>query len=93
MNPMSLLKRMMTQAIQQSGKKKKGRRYQVLSDFSVNIWILGGRHTYELLHDNLPGIFVSPRTVRAELEKYNASCMPGVIHLDVLLEVIRTNRY
>ncbi|KZR99701.1 Uncharacterized protein APZ42_004335, partial [Daphnia magna] len=49
MNPMSLLKRMMTQAIQQSGKKKKGRRYkdQVLSDFSVNIWILGGRHTYE----------------------------------------------
>jgi hypothetical protein len=68
MNPISFLKRMMSQAIQQSGKKKRGLRYkdQVISDFSLNIWILGGRHTYEILHDNLPGIFASPTTVRAE---------------------------
>ena len=78
-DPMSLLKRMMNQAISQSAKEKRGRRYQdpVLLDFSLNLWILGGPRTYEILHDNLPGIFPSPTTIQGKLAKYNASCMPG----------------
>ena len=65
MDPMFLLKRIMSQAIKLSDKKKRGRRYEdpVLSDLSVNLWILGGRHTYEILHDNLSGIFDFPTVV------------------------------
>lgn len=59
---MALLKQMMNQAIKQSGKKKRGRGYDdpVLSDLSLNLWILGGRHTYEILHDNLPWYICFP---------------------------------
>ena len=80
MDPMFLLKRMMSQAIKQTDKKKRGRRYEdpVLSDLSVNLWILGGRHTYEILHDNLPGVFASPTVVQEKLSEYNSSCMPGM---------------
>lgn len=76
---MSLLRRMMNQALSQSRKKKKGRRYNdpVLIDFALNIWILGGRHTYEILHDNMPGVLPSPTAIHRKLEKYNDSCVPG----------------
>lgn len=80
MDSMSLLKRMLSQAIAQSVKEKKGRRYQdaVLLDFSLNIWILGGRRTYEILYDNMPGVFPSPTTVQRKLGKYNDSAVPGI---------------
>lgn len=74
-----LLRRMMDQAVKQGKKKGKGRRYQdrVLLDFSLNIWILGGRRTYEILYDNMPGIFPSPSLVHGKLAKFNESCEPG----------------
>lgn len=79
--PNIILKRMMDQAIAQSSKRKRGRRYKdhVLLDFSLNIWILGGRHTYEILHDNLPGVFPSPTTIQRKLSKYNRASEPGIV--------------
>ncbi|KAK4021300.1 hypothetical protein OUZ56_003219 [Daphnia magna] len=84
----------MSQSIKQSGKNKRGRRYgdSVLSDSSINLWILVRPHTYEILHDNLPGIFASPTVVQGKLAQYNSTCMPGTICLDPLLEIIKTNK-
>jgi len=79
--PNIILKKMMDQAIAQSSKKKRGRRYgdRVLLDFSLNLWILGGRHSYEILHDNLPGVFPSPTTIQRKLSKYNRASEPGTV--------------
>jgi len=84
---MALLRRMMNQALTQSRKKKKGRRYNdpVLIDFALNIWILGGRHTYEILHDNMPGVLPSPTAIHRKLEKYNDSCVPGKHYIVISL--------
>lgn len=75
----SLLKRIMRQAVSQSSKNKKGQRYNdtVLLDFSLSLWIVGGPQTYEILYDNMPGVFPSPTVIRGKLEKYNPSCVPG----------------
>ena len=78
---LSLLKRMMRSAIEQSSKQKRGRRYKdrVLLDFALNMWIFGGRLVYEALHDNLPAVFPSPSVVQSKLTKYNSSCMSGTV--------------
>ncbi|KAK4009282.1 hypothetical protein OUZ56_018398 [Daphnia magna] len=91
----SLLKRIMRQAVSQYSKNKKGRRYNdtVLLDFSLSLWIVGGPQTYEILYDNMPGVFPSPTVIRGKLEKYNPSCVPGSIYLDTLLDIIKENNY
>jgi len=83
---LSLLKRMMNQAVSQSWKEKKGHRYKdnVLLDFSLNLWILGGPQTYEILYDNMPGVFPGPTVIQSKLEKYNASSMPGKLLIPIL---------
>ena len=80
LDPMSLLKRIMSQAEAQSGKNKRRRRYQdrVLLDFSINFWILVDPHANEIMHDNVPGVFPSPTVVQGKLEKYKSSCIPGI---------------
>ncbi len=46
---LTLLKRMMSKAVSESSKNKKGRRYNdsVLLDFALSIWNFGRPHTYE----------------------------------------------
>ncbi|KZS05272.1 Uncharacterized protein APZ42_031620 [Daphnia magna] len=90
-----LLKWTMNEAISETSKEKKGRRYNdsVLLDFSLSIWNLGGRHTYEILYDNMPGVFPSPTRIQGKLSKYNPSCVPGVIYLETLLDIIKENNY
>jgi hypothetical protein len=77
---MNLLKRMMSQYMKQYGKNKRERRYEdsVLSDLSINSWILGGHHAFRILHDNLPGIFALPSVVQGKFAQYNITCMPGM---------------
>jgi hypothetical protein len=76
----SILKWIINQAILETSKKKKGRRYKdsVLLDFSLSIWNLGGRYTYNILYDNMPVVFPSPTRIKINLEKYNPSCVPGM---------------
>lgn len=76
-----LLTRIMRQAISNSGANPKGRRYQdqVLVRFAINIWILGGRRTYEILYSNLQGAFPSPSTVQVKLSKFETSLIEGTV--------------
>ncbi|EFX81254.1 hypothetical protein DAPPUDRAFT_102673 [Daphnia pulex] len=58
-----------------------------------HIWNLGGRYTYKILYDNMPVVFPSPTRIKINLEKYNPSCVPGVIFLETLLDIIKENNY
>ena len=60
-----LLHRMNIQFESQKGKQKKGFRYEdpVLENFAIMTRIIGGRRMYEILSDNLIGVFPCARTI------------------------------
>ena len=81
-----LLKRMMEQCQANEGRNSGGLRFkdEVLNRFCMNLWILGGRRMYEILHANLRGIFPSPRTVEAKLSGCKIYLPEGSQSLNIL---------
>jgi hypothetical protein len=70
---------MMIQASKQASTSAKGRRHndEVLVRFAMNLWIMAGRRTYEILYSNLPGIFPTSRLVQIKLTKFQMSVVEG----------------
>lgn len=93
-----ILKRMMDQAIIQGKKSGRGNRFDdgVLEHFCMQLWILGGRRTYEILHANLTGIFPSPRTIESRLASFQEPILEGIeiniflnTYLNIQIKVLR----
>ena len=69
----TILTRMINECLRQESASSTGQRYKdkVLLKFGMNIWILGGRKLYEIIHSNFRGIFPCPRTIQVKLLEYD----------------------
>ncbi len=67
-----LLKRVMQQCLEHAGRTPRGHRFKddVINRFCMNVWILGGRRMYEILHGNLQDIFPDTRSIQRKLSSY-----------------------
>lgn len=78
------------QSYSQSHKKPNGIRYPdlVLNQFSMNSFIMAGRHYYEILRANKPGVFPCPRTIESYIEQFDMSVDEGVVNAQMLLHYL-----
>ena len=58
----------------------------------MSTWILGGRKLYEIFHSNFKGVFPSPRSIEAKLDKFDACLTEGVLGISRLKDYLVTNR-
>ena len=89
--PISLLTRMMNQALKQAGKKARGLRHDdpVLEHFYLNIW--GGRRVYEIFNSNFPESFPSPTTIHQRLLRFDLSVNEGSLNIAAVKDYLIAN--
>ena len=91
--PISLLTRMMNQALKQAGKKSRGLRHDdpVLEHFCLSIWILGGRRVHEIFNTNFPESFPSPTTIHQRLLRFDLSVNEGSLNIAAVKDFLIAN--
>ena len=63
----------------------------MLEHFSLNLWILGGRRTYEIAYANPVGVFPSPRSIEMKLARFSNIAEKGVIDVHKLKDYLVRN--
>lgn len=70
---------MMFQVSKQASTNAKGHRINDtgLIRFALDLWIMAGRRTYEIVNANLPEVFPAPRSIEIKLSKYQMAVIEG----------------
>lgn len=79
----------------QCEKKPRGFRYndRILKNFSMNMWIVGGRECYEIWNANFPSVFPCPRTIESWLDDYDMSVREGQLNIEMLKHYLVLNNF
>lgn len=57
----------------------------------MSTWILGGQKLYEIFYSNFKGAFPSPRSIEANLDKFDSCLTQGVLGISRLKDYLDTN--
>ena len=84
-----MLKRLISNSIDNSKKTPQGRRHDaVIKKFALSLYIFSGSLAYHFLHQNLPQSLPSLRTVQRMIHKEYSSITEGEFRFDELLKHI-----
>ena len=59
----------------------------------MNMWIVGGRESYEIWNANFPGVFPCPRSIESWLDDYDLSVREGQLNIAMLKQYLVLNNF